>query len=90
MEKKEKPKEFIKKKKKFTILFTKVSNLSWWIRNETLFSFGLIKYEVTKDFIIVFEDNFVLINCEHGEILLFHVEKRMIFVTVDSLFYMNT
>lgn len=43
-----------------------------------------------KDFIIVFEDNFVLINCEHGEILLFHVEKRMIFVTVDSLFYMNT
>lgn len=36
--------------------------------SETLFSFGLIKYEVTKDFIIVFEDNFVLVNFEHGEI----------------------
>lgn len=75
MEKKEKPKEFIKKKKIHNF-FTKVSNLSWWIRNETLFSFGLIKYEVTKDFIIVFEDNFVLINCEHGEIFYYFMWKK--------------
>lgn len=49
-----------------------------------------MKYEVTEDFIIVFEDNFVLINCEQGEIFYYFMEKRMIFVTVDSLFYMNT